>query len=196
MSTNNSQSSLAEATRSRAAFSGHGGALGAAGKRQISLDPDNALELQKPGQSLVISPPEGGFSEEILIGAAWDPITAADTSWLGKLLKRTTTQSVDLDLGCLYELEDGTRGAIQAFGEKFGNYDDAPFIALSGDARSGEEEGNDETLHVNGTHWDKVKRMLVYLYIYKGVANWAAINRARDPRCAGGGGSCRASGRG
>ena len=37
-----------------------------------------------------------------------------DTSFIGKLLKRTRPVDIDLDLGILYELKDGRRGAIQA----------------------------------------------------------------------------------
>ena len=29
---------------------------------------------------------------------------------------------------------------------------------------------------MNGAHWDKVKRILVYIYIYDGVSNWAGLS--------------------
>jgi tellurite resistance protein TerA len=83
---------------------------------------------------------------------------------------------VDLDVGCLYELQDGTRGAVQAFGEKFGDFEQPPYMALSGDERTGEAKGYDEYVQINGAHWDKIKRVLVYFYIYSGVPNWAEIN--------------------
>lgn len=172
--TSNSQNSLADATRSRASFSGHGG-LGAAGKREMSFDPDNAAELQEPGKFVAITPGPEGF-DEILIGVAWDQIVEDDTGLLGKMFGRKKTRDVDLDIGCLYELEDGTRGAIQAFGEKWGDFEKAPFISLSGDEREGDEEGHDEVLHVNGIHWGQVKRLLIYLYIYDGVPNWSQVN--------------------
>jgi tellurite resistance protein TerA len=170
----NSQDSLAEATRSRASFSGHGNALGAAGRRQMSFDPDNAEDLRVPGQSIAISPGSNGF-EEILIGVAWDPLVKKQKKLLG-LIERKKIKGVDLDIGCLYELHDGRRGAIQAFGEKWGAYDEAPFISLSGDERKGERKGYDEILSINGAHWSEIKRILVYLYIYKGVPNWAVVN--------------------
>ena len=135
----NSQDSLAEATRSRASFSGHGKSLGAAGLRQMSFDPDNADELRAPGQSIAISPGKEGF-ESLLIGVAWDQGVEKRKGLWGSLgLKKVT--DIDLDIGCLYELADGTRGAIQAFGEKWGAYDEAPFIVLPGDEREGDEEG-------------------------------------------------------
>ncbi len=140
-----------------------------------SFDADNAEELRQPGQSIAVSPGADGF-EEILIGVAWDQAIEDDTSIIGKMFKRKKTRDIDLDLGVLYELEDGSRGAIQAFGEKWGNFDDAPFMQLSGDEREGDEIGNDEFIRVNGKHWDKIKRVLVYLYIYGGAPNWADVN--------------------
>ncbi len=141
----------------------------------MSFDPDNADELREPGKFVAISPGADGF-EEILIGVRWDQLVEDDNSFLGAILGRKKTQDVDLDIGCLYELQDGTRGAIQAFGEKWGCYDRAPFISLSGDEREGDEEGYDEVLHVNGAHWGEIKRMLIYLYIYKGTPNWSKVN--------------------
>ncbi len=169
-----SLTSLREATRSRASFSGHGNSKGAAGHREVSFDPDNAEELRTPGQSIAVSPKEG--FDQILLAAQWDPITVQNKGFLKKLVKPTSQKHVDLDLGCLYELHDGTRGAIQAFGEKFGQYDERPYIQLSGDERTGHTEGHDEQIHINGAHWTKVKRILVYVYIYGGATNWKAVN--------------------
>ncbi len=140
-----------------------------------SFDPENAEDLRQPGQSIAISPGAKGF-EEILIGVAWDQIVEDDTSFLGKMLKRQKTRDIDLDIGVLYELEDGSRGAVQAFGEKWGDFENAPFMQLSGDEREGDEEGHDEFIRINGAQWSKIKRVLVYLYIYGGAPNWAQIN--------------------
>jgi tellurite resistance protein TerA len=71
---------------------------------------------------------------------------------------------------------DGTRGAIQAFGEKFGDFDNPPYMKLSGDERTGDAKGHDEYIVVNGAHWDKIKRILVYFYIYDGARKWAEIS--------------------
>ena len=174
MSDNGSQNSLRDATRSRAEFSGHGKSLGAAGVREVSINPDNSAFLTEPGQSIAVSCPDG--FENLLIGVEWDNVVVEQSGFFGKLLKKATHQGVDLDIGCLYELQDGTRGAIQAFGKKFGDYDNPPYMALSGDERTGDKEGQDEYILVNGAHWDKVKRVLVYIYIYDGVVDWAQVN--------------------
>jgi tellurite resistance protein TerA len=172
-----SQKSLADATRSRAKFSGHGDALGAAGKRAISFDPDNSTDLRQPGQSIALSPGEHGF-EDILLGAQWHPIYRKEKGFLGQIMSLRKKVNVDLDLGCMYELEDGSRGAIQSFGEKWGDYDKPPFMKLNGDDRTGDKDGYDEIIRINGKYWNQIKRVLIYLYIYDGLPQWAAA----DPR--------------
>ncbi|WP_328326134.1 TerD family protein [Streptomyces sp. NBC_00455] len=72
--------------------------------------------------------------------------------------------NVDLDLGCLYELEDGTKGVVQPLGNFLGGLNEAPYVQLSGDDRFGSPSG--ETLYVNLDHRDEIKRLLVFVYIY------------------------------
>lgn len=175
MDNSSTQSSLIHATKSRAQFSGHGKSLGAAGKRMSSFDPENAQTLQNPGQSVAITPTDVKF-DHILIGASWDPIIAPSNNIVGRLLGIQTKQNIDIDIGCLYELQDGTRGAIQAFGEKWGALEQPPYIQLCGDQRTGDKDGYDETLQIEGDNWQHIKRALIYLYIYEGASNWAQIN--------------------
>ncbi|MCF8495434.1 MAG: TerD family protein [Alphaproteobacteria bacterium] len=170
----NSLDSLTEANRNRSKFSGHGKALGAAGKKEISANPNNSSFLALPGQSIALSPGTNGF-EDIRIGVEWDNVKVKTGNFFNRLLKKTTHQGVDLDLGCLYELEDGSRGAIQAFGDKFGNFKEPPYMALSGDERTGEAPGLDEYILVNGQNWKNIKKILVYIYIYDGGLNWEKI---------------------
>ncbi|HBH26335.1 MAG TPA: Tellurium resistance protein TerA [Rhodospirillaceae bacterium] len=162
---------LMAATRGRAKFSGHGG-LGAAGKRVASGAADNCDLLSEPGASIAITPGQRGF-EDITIGAAWDE-PPAEVGFFAKLFKGAP-QGVDLDLGCFYELADGQRGVLQAFGNKFGRLDAPPWMRLSEDARSGEAEGDDEHITISGAHWDDVRRVLIYIYIYDGAPRWSAI---------------------
>jgi len=154
---NASNNSMMEATRSRASFSGHSGSLGASGYRVAANNADNCEFLNEPGQNIAINCGDNGF-EDILIGVEWDNTNVQKSGFFGKLLKKATKTGVDLDIGCLYEMNDGTRGALQAFGEKFGNFDKPPFISLSGDERTGDAEGHDEYLLVNGAKWNEIKR--------------------------------------
>ncbi len=75
--------------------------------------------------------------------------------------------NVDLDLACMYELADGTKGVVQPLGEFFGNINEPPYIHLSGDDRFG--SGSGETMNINLDHKDKFRRLLVFVYIYDGT---------------------------
>ncbi|MFJ9180409.1 Tellurium resistance [Streptomyces sp. NPDC102360] len=72
--------------------------------------------------------------------------------------------NVDLDLGCLYELKDGSKGVVQPLGSFFGALNEPPYVKLSGDDRFG--SGSGETVYVNLDHRDDIKRLLVFVYIY------------------------------
>ncbi len=92
--------------------------------------------------------------------------------------------SIDLDLGCLYELKNGRKGCVQALGNAFGNLDAAPYIALDGDDRSG-AAANGENLRVNGGKIAEIKKILIYTFIYEGVANWKSADGIVTLRCPG-----------
>ena len=172
----NSKNSLEAASSSRVNFSGHGNSIGAAGYIDPNDQNVNVDFLGRRSDSLSVSPPEGGF-ENVRIAAAWDNQMVADTSFLGKLLGKRRPADIDLDLGILYELQDGTKGAIQAFGDEgtMGHYNTAPYLSLSGDERSGNAPGDDEFIHLNGKEWPKFKRLLIYVYIYRGALDWAQV---------------------
>ena len=74
-------------------------------------------------------------------------------------------------MGCLYELKNGRKGAVQALGNAFGSLNSAPYIALDGDDRTG-ACATGENLRINGNKISEIKRILVYTFIYEGVANW------------------------
>ena len=80
--------------------------------------------------------------------------------------------AIDLDLGCLFELNDGQRSVVQALGNTFGAYEQAPYIHMAGDDRSG-TSANGEFLYINGDQIQHIKRICIYAFIYEGVANWA-----------------------
>ncbi|MBA9025891.1 uncharacterized protein involved in tellurium resistance [Peribacillus huizhouensis] len=77
---------------------------------------------------------------------------------------------VDLDLGCLYELKNGEKGCVQALGNAFGNFNNRPYMQLDADDRTGSAVGG-ENLRINGNKISDIKRVLVYSFIYEGVAN-------------------------
>ncbi len=166
-----STDSLAEASRERAKFSGHGNALGAAG---YTAEGEAAGLLSGANEIAVINPQTHGF-QDIRIAVSWNNVVAQKGGFLHRLLCRVEKRGVDLDLGCLYELQDGSRGALQAFGDMYGAYNDPPYIRLSGDERTGDREGDDEYITIHGQKWPLIKRLLLYVYIYGGVPAWAEV---------------------
>jgi len=96
----------------------------------------------------------------------------------GGFFKRATSSAIDLDLGCLYEFSDGTKGVVQALGNAFRDqnaFGSDPIIWLDGDDRSGTNTAG-ENLFVNLQHVDRIKRIMVFAFIYEGVPNWAAAD--------------------
>lgn len=111
--------------------------------------------------------------DEIIINLNWKsiPIKRAIFS---KLFNKN---SIDLDLGCLYELKNGEKGTVQALGNTYGSLSSCPYIVLDGDDRTGFSPFG-ESIRINGSQIGHIKRILIYVFIYKGMSNWkqAEIN--------------------
>lgn len=164
---------LAKASKSNLEFSSREGALGARGVREKgAASPQDMLD--QSGESGLIAPPEGGFGN-IHVGLAWNNVIVEKASGLMGLIKKARKQGVDIDLGCFFEMQDGTRGVLQPFGELYGALDKIPYIHHCGDERTGDREGDDEFLTISGAQWPKIKRILIYTYIYEGGSDWSQI---------------------
>lgn len=125
----------------------------------ISLEKGKKVSLKKGGTS--------GLGE-ILVNLNWNA-KPAKKGLFGMF--GGGGQGIDLDLGCLLELKDGSKGVVQALGNAFGSYSQPPFISLDGDDRTGAVTTG-ENLRINGNQIALFKRILVYTFIYEGVANW------------------------
>lgn len=141
----------------------------------------NAIELTKRNPSVSLTK-QGAATGNLRVNLSWrmrtSDIGGNRPRRSGSLLRRpfkffqpelvqAHTQgvvNVDLDLGCLYELEDGTKGVVQPLGGFFGSLNAPPYIKLSGDDRFGAPSG--ETIYVNLDHREEIKRLLVFVYIY------------------------------
>lgn len=128
------------------------------------------IELTKKGQSINLEKKSAALGE-IVVNLNWNQQQTG--GFLSKLMGKNT--GIDLDLGCLYELTDGTKGSVQALGNSFGALQKAPFIQLDGDDRTGAVSGG-ENLRINGNEIARIKRLVVYTFIYEGAANWAQAN--------------------
>jgi tellurite resistance protein TerA len=135
----------------------------AAPKSSVSL---SKVTLDKARPSISLEKTAAGFGE-IKVNLDWNKGSG------GGFFSRS--KSIDLDVGCLYELQDGRKGAIQALGESFGSLEHAPYIQLMGDDRTGSVAGG-EWLHINGVKWSEVRRILVFAFIYEGAPDWKATD--------------------
>ena len=144
----------------------------------------NKVTLEKSGDTHKIDLTKKGdsVSREIIINLNW--WQPKQSGW-SKLLKGD--QSIDLDLGCWYELNDKAKGCIDGLqfahgqgGDKNqltrqGCYVQKPWIWHSGDDRSGAAaEGENILINPQGT--TDLKRLTIYCFIYEGVAKWADSN--------------------
>lgn len=137
------------------------------------------ISLDKARPSISLDKAGGQFGE-IRVNLNWNRASSQGASrggFLGGLLGggRSNGGGIDLDVGCLFELRDGQKGAVQALGNSFGNYVYPPHIELLGDDRTG-ASADGEWLRINGDHWSEIRRVLVYAFIYDGAPHWAATD--------------------
>ncbi len=123
-----------------------------------------AISLEK-GQKVNLTKKSPSGLGEILVNLNWN------TGKKGFLSSLLGGSGIDLDLGCLFEMKDGRKGAVQALGNAFGSLQYPPFISLDGDDRTGAAAAG-ENLRINGDKIAEIKRILVYTFIYEGIANW------------------------
>lgn len=126
-----------------------------------------AINLKK-GQKVNLNKNKLNGLGEILVNLNWNA-TPVNQSFFSKLFGGNS--GIDLDIGCLYELKNGKKGTVQALGNAFGSLTGQPYIALDGDDRTGASVAG-ENLRINGNKISEIKRILVYTFIYEGVANW------------------------
>jgi len=134
---------------------------------------------------------QGGASGLMRVNLNWnarpEPAPAPGPQGGGGLLRRMMaaaggasagTGGIDLDLGCLYEYSDGSKGVVQALGNTFRDqhgFGPDPICWLDGDDRSGATSGG-ENLFINLANASSIRRVLVFAFIYSGVPNWAAAD--------------------
>jgi tellurite resistance protein TerA len=145
----------------------------------------NKITLEKQGDSHKIDLTKQGenSSKEIIINLNWTQETVKKGFWANLL---GGNSSVDLDLGCFYELNNANKmvidglqfsqgqGGARNVATKQGRYTGTPWIWHTGDDRSG--AGNGENILVNPQGLSDLKRIIVYCFIYEGVAKWAETN--------------------
>ncbi|MFI0822622.1 TerD family protein [Streptomyces sp. NPDC021098] len=118
---------------------------------------------------------QGGTSGALRVNLNWQ-VHKQFQGWGQKLGRALAMHGdLDLDLGCLFELADGSKGVVQALGNSFGSLHQPPFIQLDADDRTGARSAG-ENLTVNLDHKDAFRRILVFVTIYEGARSFANLH--------------------
>ncbi|AKZ54164.1 putative stress protein [Streptomyces ambofaciens ATCC 23877] len=118
---------------------------------------------------------QGGTSGALRVNLNWQ-VRKQFSGWARKLGRPVALHDdLDLDLCCLYELTDGSKGVVQALGNAFGALHQPPFIHLDGDDRTG-AVASGENLTVNLDHKQYFRRVLVFVTIYEGARSFADLH--------------------
>lgn len=139
-----------------------------------------AIRLEKTGDTHRINLEKSprAITEEIIVNLDWSK---------GGFFKKLFGGAIDLDLGCFYELRDGTKKVIDGLQFSHGRggakdkvtrqgcYTQKPFIWHQGDDRGGGASSG-ETIMINPQGINDIKRIIVYTFIYEGVAKWSETN--------------------
>lgn len=140
-------------------------------------DPSRGAIILQKGQKINLEKRSGSIGE-ILINLNWSQPEQKRGFFAPKV------QNIDLDLGCLYELKDGRKGAVQALGNSFGSLTLPPYVLLDGDDRTGALTAG-ENLRVNGGKISEIKRLLIFTFIYEGAVNWSVAKGVVTVKCPG-----------
>ena len=122
----------------------------------------SVINLNKSGDSHTIDLTKK--TGEFLINLNWD--SKIEKKGMFGFLSKST---LDLDLGCMYRLKDGSQGVIQALGNLFGSVTSRPYIGLDKDDRTGLSTDG-ENLRL--TKLELLDVVVVFAFIYEGAPNW------------------------
>ncbi|MFD6875183.1 MULTISPECIES: tellurium resistance protein [unclassified Streptomyces] len=85
----------------------------------------------------------------------------------------------DVNLCALAQFRDGRATVVQALGGDFGSLTEWPHLALDHDDRTG-DSSDGETLRVNLAHRDLFARLLFFVYVYEGSADFRRLGATVD----------------
>lgn len=132
------------------------------------------ITLEKRGDSGKVNLRKDGRKQPIHINLNWDQKGKSGGGGLWSLLpgQSNNQSTADLDLGCMFEMQNGYKGVIQALGNTFGAKDTVPYIHLDKDDRSGQSQDGENLLVLRP---DMIKRVVVFAYIYQGVSTFQDV---------------------
>lgn len=124
------------------------------------------VTLEKKGDSRKIDLTKRSASSPIHINLQWDE-PQRKKGFFGK------QSGVDLDLGCMYRLKNGSANVIQPLGGNFGSKSSPPYIFLDKDDRTGAvAEG--ENMYIFRP--EDIELLVIFAMIYEGTAKFSAVN--------------------
>ncbi len=135
------------------------------------------VTLTKSAPSISLTK-QGGAGGQLRINLQWSTGAAAPAKkgLFSRLAGGGSGGGVDLDLACLWEFTDGSKGVVQALGNAFqAPHQGAPIIRLDGDDRSGSNVGG-ENMFIDLSRVNEIRRILVFTFIYEGTPNWASAD--------------------
>lgn len=123
------------------------------------------VTLDKKGEKSKLDLKKGGGVQPIRVNLNWD--APQKKGFFGAL-----QGAPDLDLGCMFRLKTGEAGVIQPLGGNFGAQNNAPFIFLDKDDRSGAaKDGENLTIF----RPDLVDLVLIFAMVYQGASDFASV---------------------
>ncbi|MFH5228871.1 TerD family protein [Antrihabitans spumae] len=129
----------------------------------------NKISLTKNAPAISLTK-QGATSGLMRVNLNWSARPGAAKGMFGK---RRSGVDLDLDLCCLWELMDGTKGCIHALGD-FGALDRAPYIMLDKDDRTGGNVSG-ENLDINLDFTGHFRRILVFAELYEGAEDFRGV---------------------
>lgn len=127
-----------------------------------------AIKLDKTGDAHRINLSKGGQELTVHINLNWGSQQSG-----GFFSKMFSAGKADLDLGCMYETVNGSKGVIQPIGGNFGSKTASPFIFLDKDDRSGASADGENMQILKPS---ELRRVMLFAFIYEGAANFSAVN--------------------
>lgn len=130
------------------------------------------ITLEKKGDSHKIDLSKNSTSKALTVkvNLNWNQQQNQNAGFFAKLLGN---DSPDLDLGCMYETVNGDKGVIQPLGGNFGAKNNAPYIFLDKDDRTGAvQDGENMTIYRPET----IKRVMFFALIYQGANDFQSVD--------------------
>lgn len=137
-------------------------------EKKVSTINLSKITLEKKGDVTNIDLRKYGQDNQLIhINLNWNQSGRKSSGFIRK------SEPIDLDLGCMFLMNDGSKGAVQALGNLFGSKYTFPYIFLDKDDRSG-SASDGENMYIYRP--DLIKKLIVFTFIYEGSSDFTDAN--------------------